>query len=504
MTAYTEFIKQYAIDNNLTYRQAQQEVKENDDYNISKSIQKKITQPSKKQQCEKKEGYTWNPFSKRCLTPCKDGYYRNEDYICKKTKKNQLLCDTENKDFNPFSKRCVKKCAENQERDLNFKCIKIKIPAPATENPSINKKDATELIKFIALLEEKGSNYQVTGIHYTPNNILETLLYEYLVEKYNTNCFLYGFTKEYGLNPLLINMTRYGLLGSNKYVTKYQNYVYKMIKLIMECIQKLQNTEQEVLIIPIAILYNELNLTLAHSNMLIYRKSLKVLEHYEPHGKKFNLSASNFHSDIVNIMKIIVNKMNTLNKDYNYKYFKGKIKYIPSNNICIYNEGLQIIENQIFLPNYIKDIEKGGLCAVWSIFFAEMTLMNPYLTSREILDNIFNCFDNEDCSTTKYQIVKNIIRGYLDIIYNKINPLVQDILGVEINKNTENIISKRITSQITNKLFIKNYTKHIKTKFKKYNKINMKKYFEEEEDDDVFKELTPEKVNSKYYSGMFD
>jgi len=35
MTAYTEFIKQYATDNNLTYREAQQEVKENDDYKIA-------------------------------------------------------------------------------------------------------------------------------------------------------------------------------------------------------------------------------------------------------------------------------------------------------------------------------------------------------------------------------------------------------------------------------------------------------------------------------------
>ena len=284
---------------------------------------------------------------------------------------------------------------------------------------------------------------------------------------------------------------------------KLQKYIYKMIILILNCIQKIQNTHQEVIIIPVTFSYQSGNNIYNHANILIYRKSLKVLEHYEPHGKKFNLPASNFHSDIVNIMKIIVNKMNTLNKDYNYKYFKGKIKYIPSNNICIYNQGLQLIENELFVSQNIQEIETGGFCALWSIFFAEMTLMNPYLTSREILDNIFIFFDNED-RITKYQIVKNIIRGYLDIIYNKINPIVQDILGVEINENAENIISKKITNQITTKLFIKNYTKHIKTKFKKYNKINMKQYFEEPEKDDVFRELTPEKVNSEYYSGMFD
>lgn len=80
MTAYTDFIKQYATDNNLTYRQAQQEVKENDDYKIAKSISKKLSQPDedielmnkskiKKQQCESKN-MDYNDFTNRCVKKC--------------------------------------------------------------------------------------------------------------------------------------------------------------------------------------------------------------------------------------------------------------------------------------------------------------------------------------------------------------------------------------------------------------------------------------------------
>ena len=64
MTTYTKFIRQYAEENNLTYRQAQQEVKENDDYKIAKSISKKLSQPSKKQQCEDKN-MDYNDFTNR-------------------------------------------------------------------------------------------------------------------------------------------------------------------------------------------------------------------------------------------------------------------------------------------------------------------------------------------------------------------------------------------------------------------------------------------------------
>lgn len=450
--------------------------------------------------CEE-ENKDFNDFTLKCVKKCKPDYERDKYFTCKKTQKNQLLCDNENKDFNPFSKRCVKKCAENQERDLNFKCRKIKIPAPATENPSINKKDATELIKFITLLEEKGSEYEETGIHYTPHNIFETLMYEYLIEKYNTKeCFLYSYTKDYGVQPLFIHIGQFGLLGNDEYISKYQKYIYKMIKLIMNCIQKIQNTEQEVLIIPMSILYHEDDGPEGHSNMLIYRKSLHVLEHYEPQGKKI-LSKTSINIDLKNIMKIIINKMNTRNKEHNYQYYKGKIKYIPSNYVCIYNEGLQIIENELFLPSYIKEIEKGGLCSVWSIFFAELTLLNPYLTSKEILDNVFNCINN-GCIINS-QKTKNVIRGYLDMIYNKINPIVKDVLGININENNKKLIPEKMINKIISKFFIKKYKINIQNKFKKYNDYDMNTYFEEPNSAD-FENLSPSKINPKYKRGVFD
>lgn len=460
MTAYTDFIKQYATDNNLTYRKAQQEVKENDDYKIAKSISKKLSQP--------------------------DEYIE----LMNKSKIKKQQCENKNMDYNNFTMRCRKKCKDGYQRDKYFNCKKIQKPKKPHQLPV--EEFNLNVLKFVSNLEKKGQQYSVSGIHYTPHNIFETLMYEYLIEKYNiNNCFLYSYTKDYGVQPLFIHIGQFGLLGNNEYVSKYQKYVYKMIKLILNCIQKMKNIEQEVLIIPMSILYYEIDGPVGHSNMLIYKKSLNVLEHYEPQGKKI-FSKTNINIDLKNIMKIIVNKMNTLNKQNKYKYYNGKIKYIPPNNTCIYNEGLQAIENHLFLPSYIKEIEKGGLCSVWSIFFAELTLLNPTLSSKEIMDNIIEIIENNSQQT------KNVIRGYLEYLYNYINPIIEKIIGEDMTQVDETTLSEKIINKIISNIFIKNYKKYISKKFEKYNKVNMKQYFEEPENDNVFTELTPENVNPKY------
>lgn len=463
MTAYTEFIRQYATDNNLTYREAQQEVKENDDYKIAKSISKKLSQPDE---------YT---------------------ELMNKSKIKKQQCESKNMDYNGFTNRCVKKCKDGYQRDKYYVCKKI--PKPKKPHQMPVEEFNLNVLKFVSNLEEKGQQYEETGIHYTPGHILESIMYEYLIEKYNTNnCFLYGDTKEYGLKPLFINIYKYGLLGDNYYLSKYQKYVYKMIKLIMNCIQKMQNTEQEVLIIPLNLLYDGKNGPSAHANMLIYRKSLNVLEHYEPHGKKIKTSHNPHINLIINkVMKIIVNKMNTLNKQDKYKYYKGKIKYIPPNNTCIYSKGLQLIEGELFASENIKEIEEQGLCAIWSFFFAEMTLSNPTLSSKEIMDNIIELIDSPATNTIA-QKAKNIIRGYLEYIYNSINPIVKKIIGEDMTQVDETTLSAKIINTINYIIFNEINKDYVSQKFEKYNKVNMKQYFEEPEADDVFTELTPENV----------
>lgn len=58
----------------------------------------------------------------------------------------------------------------------------------------------------------------------------------------------------------------------------------------------------------------------------------------------------------------------------------------------------------------------------------------------------------------------------------------------------ETTLSAKIINTINSNITDKIHENYISQKFEKYNKVNMKQYFEEPEADDVFLELTPENV----------
>lgn len=439
--------------------------------------------------CEQ-ENKDFNTVTKRCLKKCVPGKERGENFRCKTTRKNRAICERENKDFNLYTERCVKKCAPGKERDEMFKCKKIKLPTSAVEDPNISRKDATDLLNFVAQLEEVGRKYEKTGIHFKPNDLIGMIMYTYLIEKYNINCFIYGYNNIIGYQPLLIDISKFGLLGNDSLLLKYQSYVYKMIMLILNCIMKIKNTDQEIIIIPLIINV----ISDSHINMLIYRKSLNVLEHYEPYGYKIP-NVTDINNDVNNILNLMVNKMNTINETNNYKYYSnGNIKYMPPSHICPHTRGFQTIENDLILTTKIGKIEKGGFCMIWSIFFAEMTLSNPQFSSKEIFDYIFNNINNNALKT------KTIIRGYLEIIYDRIINIIQNMYQVKFKLGklpTYNEIDKIIST----KKFKKKHEDIVNEKFKIYNNINITSFFN---DVSNFQSLSPSQINPKYRRGMLD
>jgi hypothetical protein len=72
----------------------------------------------------------FNPITKRCVKKCKEGYKRNDNFKCRKTKKNKLIktkspkiCPL-NKELNTKTNRCVKKCPDGYLRNEKFRCFK--------------------------------------------------------------------------------------------------------------------------------------------------------------------------------------------------------------------------------------------------------------------------------------------------------------------------------------------------------------------------------------------
>lgn len=346
--------------------------------------------------------------------------------------------------------------------------IKLNLPIPPIKVIKTTPKDATNLLKLISTLEQEGSKYEKTGIVFNPSDILGTIMYSYLIEKYNVKCFVYGIRYN-SVTTFTIDLSNtYGLTSNNKdTMDKYQKYMLKMIKLISNCIIEMQNTEREVLIIPLNIVFDG-----AHANLLIYRKSLNVLEHYEPHGSKIQINGA-VNEQLKSIMLIIVANLS--------KETKINITYVSPENICPHSKGFQAIENDLIISNKITKTEKGGLCMLWSIFFAELTLLNPTFTSKEIFNKVFDDINQSDNKALK---ARNIIRGYLDVMYTILNPIVFEIAKINIKDGLTPIkIQKLITKTVNLNKFDAMFEADIIKQFLKYTGKDMNQYFKEPEKD---------------------
>jgi hypothetical protein len=149
-------------------------------------------------------------------------------------------------------------------------------------------------------------------------------------------------------------------------------------ELLVDCIV---NVKSKIIILPVQFILPQ---DQGHSNILIYRKKLNQIEHFEPHGSTF---ARN-QSDIYNLridrwIRVFVLLLNTKLKIIK----KPDIKYISSSEVCPRIDGLQNLESWSNLTK-IADIEPGGYCAAWSLFFTELCLKNPETPSSELMNYI--------------------------------------------------------------------------------------------------------------------
>ena len=149
----------------------------------------------------------------------------------------------------------------------------------------------------------------------------------------------------------------------------------------------------------------------SHANMLVYRRDTNKLEHFEPHGKDFlgNLLISNY---IERILQSIVGSINAYNVKTSYSLFKTPMELVEGYLVCPNVKGFQTIQEEF--KTY--DREGDGFCVMWSFFFQEMVLLNPDLTSKEVMTEIFEIVNRKDGP----KFLTNIIRGYVVIVGQQI------------------------------------------------------------------------------------
>jgi len=222
---------------------------------------------------------------------------------------------------------------------------------------------------------------------------LDDLYYVYLAHKYNQKCLI-GTYAGVGITFVLGNIVpEYHPVRINAL-----KQIENIIPLIVECITK--NTE--VFFIPVGITFGD---GAGHVNLLIYRNIKKVFERYEPQGREFS-SLNPIGNELID--QAFIKFVQKINENF---YKKENVKYVDSSSTCPRYFGLQNLEGKSKLKKEIK--ETGGYCAAWSMFFTELVLLNPTLSSSDILNKILSDLEK---MTNRDDYLRQIIRNYIDVI----------------------------------------------------------------------------------------
>ena len=299
---------------------------------------------------------------------------------------------------------------------------------PNIKFPEEYKKSKNTIAETVNHLSKKGLTKITKYVFDDP--FISPFIYLYLLKKYKSNCFLIR-TKD-SRNHLHIGVlfeikpkyTEVELSGINAYFNKIADD-------LVDCI--IHNIN--IIIIPLGLnLYFTNGEIDGHANVLIYRKEFNHIEHFEPHGQSFDDKEMNVSINL--LLNLFIVKVNSiLLKKTQIQNFTP-ITLINSTLVCPYLDGFQTHDSKVFKD---EKIEGGGYCEAWSLFFTELCLKNPSMTSSEIITSVFDTTTNK--SIRKH--FRNIIRGYVTFMTEKMTKFLGFLIG---NINISKITEKQINS----------------------------------------------------------
>jgi len=333
---------------------------------------------------------------------------------------------------------------------------KIKLPVPYKPHEKIDNK--------LKSLNKTGTKKILT---FVGSNEVEAMFYLYLFKKYKSNCFLHDKNSTRRILGISI-------LINEKYepqeTKEIEDQLKNLSKILLDC---LKNLDTKIIIIPVQLIFDNEG---GHANLLIYRKNLNQIEHFEPHGKNFSRKQENINKIIEKWMKYFVLVINARLQVIK----KPQIKFIESSEVCPYIDGFQNLEAWSNLTK-IAGVEPGGYCSAWSMFFTELCLKNPEIPSSTLINYVFNTLELMD-NMEKRNYLKNVIRGYSVFVNEKIKKYFSVFFknGLTIKKvkkfsepqlrNLKNILKNLVNLEMnlsTNPLYLQTKLETIENEMKK-------------------------------------
>lgn len=150
-----------------------------------------------------------------------------------------------------------------------------------------------------------------------------------------------------------------------------------------------------------------------HLNLLIYRPKMGgVVDHFEPHGSSY-YSKYDYYDEA---NKYINDGMKKLWETQLTPYI-GKVKYVSRDVVCSTRVGIQVLS-------------EGRLCALITIFIADLCLKNPKVNTPEIVKKVL------ELSNSESDYIKRIMNGYIVTAYKDLKTYVKEIY-ISLSKNQQ-------------------------------------------------------------------
>lgn len=148
---------------------------------------------------------------------------------------------------------------------------------------------------------------------------------------------------------------------------------------------------------------NVFHLDLRHATVIIFNKLLKTVEFYDPMN---NIEEEN--EDNENVHKLLTKYMSSIPELIDYTFVSlSTMNY----------DGFQYLEE---LSTEFDEYSSGGLCFIWSLFYAEIRMKYPRIPAHEVVGHYLE--------TTNSDVLKMFIHDYAMYVYEEM--LVQTPIDI--------------------------------------------------------------------------
>ena len=317
----------------------------------------------------------------------------------RETSKNRKSSKNRNHRKTSKLSQYMKSAIQNLESKLIFPKIKeMKNDGRYKSQQKMNDDLIQAIHYFNSMGKQKGRHI------WTPDRAgdytISHLYLSFLFHKYNVHC-----------KPLNLRVD-VEIFDNEEKEEKELNNIKKVVKKIIECI----HTQSKLIVV-------ELDLYLpfgAHSNVIIIRPELNLIEYFEPHGKFLDVEVEAGFKNKNGSIKYLPTEMilsrffNIFLQTCNEEFQKNNIEQYTglfANSTCPYDDGLQAAECQSEIER-IESIEDGGYCQLWSFFIVHMVLLNPSRAIADIYRIIYSIFRFKGGNKLKNDYLRHIAYGY--------------------------------------------------------------------------------------------